>query len=124
MLILSLFVPLCSFLNFLCLLTKFFELLFFAVLDLFFFLCRLGLVGINIFFWRSLRFCIFVFVLVLVILIFFVCAYLFDFFIIPRLLFGLFKEYDILSSLLLQYYYKPIVNSVIKSLSTYVYEKS
>ena len=101
MLVLSLFVLLGSFIIFLCLLTKFFELLFFVVLDLFLFLCRFGLVGINIFFWRSLRFCIFVYVFVPVILIFFGCIYLFEFFVFPRLLFGLFKGCDIFLSLLL-----------------------
>ena len=49
-LVLSLFVLLVSFLLVLCLFTKFFDLLFFVVSDLLMFLCRLGLVGIIIFF--------------------------------------------------------------------------
>ena len=88
MLVLLLFVLLFSFLIVLCVFTKFFDLLFFVVLDLLMCLCRLGLVGIIIFFWRSLRFFIFVYVCVPVILIFFCCMYLFEWFIFPRWLFG------------------------------------
>ena len=75
MLILLLLLFLILFLNVLCVFTKFFDFWFFVVLDLLMVLCRFGLVGIIIFFWRDVKFCIFVYMCVPVIVLFFGCIF-------------------------------------------------